>query len=333
MKKVLVSRVRLAVFFCLVMSLGIPLASCSKKEVPALRISTGGMQGNYLNAGRTIAMIVNEDSGDDSLRLKAEMSSGSVANINAISSGASEFGFAQADHQYQALNGLGAWSDKGAQEDLRAVFNVYSESVALVAGADSGIRSIRDLQGKVVDIGSPDSGTRRNAIDALRAAGLDSTTDIQAREESLDDRLAMFMRGEIDAFFYTVAHPNMEIKFASFSVRGARLIPLKSIEIIDSKGSFYTRSLISAETYLNMNNNADIETLGISATLLASANTPEDVVYAITKATFENLDSLGQFGANFSALAEGKALDGLVLPIHPGALKYYREVGLVTPER
>jgi len=290
------------------------------------------MQGSYLNAGRTIARVVNEGSGVDSLRLIAEMSSGSVANINAISAGASELGFAQADHQYQALNGLGAWSDKGPQEDLRTIFNVYSESVALVAGVDSGIVSIRDLQGKAVDIGSPQSGTRRNAIDALRAAGLDWTTDIQAREESLDDRLAMFMHGEIDAFFYTAAHPNTEIKFASFSVRGARLIPLENIESIVSRDSFYTRALISAGIYPNINNTADIETLGIGATLLASANTPEDVVYAITKATFESLDSLDQFGANFTALVEGKALEGLIYPIHPGALKYYREVGLEIPE-
>lgn len=327
------NRARLLVSLCLVMSLGIPLASCSKQEAPTLTISTGGMQGNYLSAGRTIARVVNEDGGNDSLRLKAEMSSGSVANINAISAGASEFGFAQADHQYQALNGLGAWIDKGPQEDLRAVFNVYSESITLVAGADSSIRSIRDLRGKVVDIGSPESGTRGNAIDALRAAGLDWQTDIEAREESLDDRLVKFMSGDLDAFFYTVAHPNPDIKFAAFSVRGARLIPLENIEKIVSRESFYTRELISPGDYPNIRNTGDIETLGVSATLLASASVPDDVVYAITKATFENLDTLDQFDANFNALVNGKAIDGLMVPIHPGALKYYREVGLEIPER
>jgi TRAP transporter TAXI family solute receptor len=328
-----ICRARLLLSFCLVMSVTILLSSCSKQEAPALVIGTGGMQGSYFNSGLTIANVVNENRGGESLRLKAELSSGSVANINSISAGESAFGFAQADHQYDATNGLGHWSTKGPQEDLRAVFNIYVESVTLVAGADSGIGSIRDLRGKVVDIGSPESGTRRNAVDALRAAGLDWRTDIQAREESLDDRLAMFMRGELDAFFYTVAHPNRDIKFATFSMRGARLVPLDNVEEIVATESFYVRELISGETYPNSDGPAEIETLGVNATLLASANVSEDVVYLITKATFENLDSLDQFGANFSALVNGKALDSLMVPIHPGALRYYHEIGLEIPER
>ncbi|MDH3977921.1 MAG: TAXI family TRAP transporter solute-binding subunit [Gammaproteobacteria bacterium] len=315
-----------------ILFIAIFLTSCSNEETPALSISTGGMQGSYLAAGQTLARIANENRSDELLILNAKSSLGSVANINAISSGESEFGIAQADHQYLAVNGLGDWSDTGPQQDLRAVFNIYVEAVTLVAGADTDIRMVSDLRGKIVDIGSPESGTRRNAIDALNAAGLNWQTDIQAREESLDERLSMFTRGELDAFFYTAAHPNRDIKFATFSVRGARIIPLENIDSIIAEYSFFTRDMIPASIYLKADNKADIETLGINATLLTSANVPDDVVYAITKAVLENLDSLNEFDTKFNALLNGKATDSLVVPIHPGALKYYREIGLDVPQ-
>jgi TRAP transporter TAXI family solute receptor len=327
------NKARQAIAFCLVTSMAILLASCSKQEAPSLSIGTGGMQGSYMGAGQTLARIANKNRADDSPRLDAELSAGSVANINAISTGEIAFGIAQADHQYQAANGLGDWSNEGPQEDLRAVFNIYVESVTLVVGADTTIQSVSDLRGKIVDIGTPESGTRQNAIDALRAAGLDWNTDIQAHEESLDDRLTMFMRGQLDAFFYTAAHPNRDIKFATFSVRGARIIPLENIDMIVADDSSFSRELISVEIYPNADNKVDIETLGVNATLITSATVPEDVVYAVTKAVFENLDSLNEFDANFNVLLSGNAIDDLAVPIHPGALKYYREIGLEIPKR
>jgi TRAP transporter TAXI family solute receptor len=140
----------------------------------------------------------------------------------------------------------------------------------------------------------------------------------------------MFMRGEIDAFFYTVAHPNMEIKFATFSVRGARIIPLTDIDsLIDSSPS-YSRVLIPSGTYPMANTNVDIETIGVYATLLTSAQVSEDVVYAITKAVFENVESSTDLRSEFGALLSDQYSNGLTAPMHPGAAKYYREVGIST---
>jgi len=326
-----VSNVKQGLLFCQVVSLALLVASCSKEEPPSFSIGTGGVAGSYRDVGLTLARIVNENRASDDFKLETEISSGSVSNINAIAAGDTHFGIAQADHQHQAVKGLGEWTDKGPQEDLRAVFSMYAETVTLVAGGDSDIRSINDLKGKLVDIGSSDSGTRRNAIDALRAAGIDWKNDIQAHEESLDDRLAKFMRGELDAFFFTVGHPNKEIKFATFSVRGARIIPLENIDSLISENPYFSRTLIPSKLYPMAHNDVDIETIGVNATLLTSAKVSEDVVYAVTKAIFENLESLPDFNAGFNALLNDKFLEGLTAPIHPGALKYYREIGLHIP--
>jgi uncharacterized protein len=316
---------------CQVVSLAFLIASCSKDKIPSYGIGTGSVSGNYQNVGSEIVRIVNENRTINGFQLEYEISSGSKSNIRAIATGETQFGIAQADAQYQAVKGLGEWSDEGPQDDLRAVFSLYAESVTLVAGGDTDIRSINDLRGKLVDLGSSGSGTRRNAIDALGAAGIDWKSDIQAREESLDDRLAKFMRGELDAFFYTAGHPNREIKFATFSVRGARIIPLTNIDRLVSANSYYSRTLIPSGLYPMADNEVDIETVGVNATLLTSANTSDDVVYAVTKAVFENLELLADSNADISALLDDKFLEGLTAPVHPGALRYYQEIGMHNP--
>jgi len=139
------------------------------------------------------------------------------------------------------------------------------------------------------------------------------------------------MRGELDAFFFTVSHPNKEIKFASFSVRGARIIPLTNIDSVMAANPYYSRISIPATLYPMLKSQVDIETIEVNATLLTSANVSEDVVYAFTKTVFENLDALTKYNPELNGLRNNKFLEGLTAPIHPGALKYYQEVGLLIP--
>jgi TRAP transporter TAXI family solute receptor len=317
--------------FCQCFVLAFLAVSCAKEEVPSFLIGTGGLAGNYHSVGSALRRILANNPATSELQFDEKTSSGSVFNINAIARGEIQFGIAQADHQYQAVNGLDEWSDKGPQTELRAVFALYADSVTLVAGADTDIRSMGDLKGKPVDIGAPGSGTRSNAIDGLRAAGIDWQKDIEVSQANLDDRLTMFMRSEIDAFFYTVGHPSKEIKFATFSVRGARIIPLNDIDNLVDSSPFYSRVLIPSGTYPMANNDVDIETIGVYATLLTSAQVSEDVVYAITKAVFENVESSEDFRSEFGALLSDQFSKGLTAPMHPGAAKYYREVGISVP--
>jgi TRAP transporter TAXI family solute receptor len=323
--------VKRGIAYCQCVVLALLAVSCAKEEQPSFLIGTGGLAGNYHSVGVALRRILANEPATSELRFDERTSSGSASNINAIAKGEIQFGIAQADHQYQAVNGLGEWSESGSQTELRAIFSMYADAVTLVAGADTDIRSIEDLAGKRVDIGAPGSGTQSNAIDGIRAAGIDLRADIEVSQANVDDRLATFMGGEIDAFFYTVGHPNTEIKFATFSVRGARIISLNNIDSMTSTNPFYSRVSIPSGTYPMARHDGDVETIGVYATLLTSAHVSEDVVYAVTKAVFENVESSTDFRSEFQALLTGQYSKGLTAPLHPGAVRYYREAGIDVP--
>ena len=195
-----------------------PFGVWAKTKV--LTIATGEYMGSYLPTGGAIAEIVNNKQEEYGFRFTAKPTLGSVFNINAIMAGDMEFGIAQSDRQYQAFNGLAEWKDKGPQKDLRTMFSLYTESVTLVASIDSGIKTIQDLKGKGVNIGKIGSGGRQNAIDALNAAEIDWRTDIKVIEKGKKyDVQSMLMRGDLDAFFYTVAHPSTVITFATVGAK------------------------------------------------------------------------------------------------------------------
>lgn len=306
------------------------IASCSQEQV--LTIGTGGTAGNYDKTGLAIARIVDKEQAAQGLRLQVKSSSGSVANIDAIMAGEIQFGIAQADRQYQAVNGLAEWKGKGPQKGLRSMFSLYTESVTLVAGRDSGISTVGDLKGKRVDIGPSGSGIRQNAIDTLQGTGIDPGKDITVSEEGWDNRVSMLMHGQLDALFHTVGHPSQDILFITSSMRQVRFIPLDNIETLLAKYPYYSKSSIAVKTwYPAADNNKDVQTIGVKATLLTSEKVPDEVVYAITKAVFSNLDALGQNTPILQNLGKEEMVQGLTAPIHPGALRYYNEIGLQVP--
>ena len=320
---------------CQILFLLFVVPSCSQEKSEPLTVGTGAPGGSYYLTGLAISSIVNNKQEAHGFGLRQLSSSGSVSNINAIVAGDIQFGIAQSDRQYQAFNGLAEWKEKGPQKDLRAVFSLYTESVTLVAARNSDITAIHDLRGKRVDIGLPGSGTRQNAIDVLDAAGIEWENDMVVYEEKLDDRIRMLTHSSVDAFFHTVGHPSQDIKSATFSVRGIRFIPPVNIEKILSKNPYYSKSFIPAKLYPFAGNKKNVETIGVKATLLTSAKVPDDIVYAVTKAVFDDLESLGYYDhvlKHFvSTVGKENMLDGLTAPIHPGALRFYQEIGWQVP--
>jgi len=291
-------------------------------------IGTGGITGVYYPTGGAIAKIVNEKRDLYGIRCTVEATGGSVFNVNAIMSGDLQFGIVQSDRQYQAINGLAEWKDKGKQEDLRSVFSIHPESVTLVAAVDAGIKDIKDLKGKRVIIGNPGSGQRQNAIDALEAVGLDYKTDLQAEGVKASEAAGLLQDGRVDAFFYTVGHPSGAIKEATSGVRKVRFASITGIDYLLKKYPYYAKSFIPVDEYPGAVNDKNVETFGVKATLVTSAKVPDDVVYAITKEVFDNFEEFKTLHPAYKDLTKESMLEGLSAPIHPGALKYYREVGL-----
>ncbi len=333
MKKVLILGVVLMFGFALVVGCG-PSGEQATTEAPAkakttfITIGTGGITGVYYPTGGAIAKIVNKKKDVYGIRCTVESTGGSVFNVNAIMAGDLQFGVVQSDRQFQAINALAEWKDKGKQEDLRAVFSIHPESITLVAAVDAGINDIMDLKGKRVNIGNPGSGQRQNAIDALEAVGIDYKTDMNAEGIKASESASLLQDGRIDAFFYTVGHPSGSIKEATAGARKVRFASITGIESLLAKYPYYAKAYIPVKMYPGAENTENVDTFGVKATFVTSAKVPDDVVYAVTKEVFDNFDDFKKLHPAYAVLTKEGMLEGLSAPLHPGALKYYKEAGL-----
>lgn len=293
-------------------------------------IGTGGITGIYYPTGGAIAKIVNKKRKEYGIRCTVESTGGSVFNVNAIMEGDLEFGVVQGDRQYQAVKGTKEWAKKGPQKDLRAVFSIHPESVTLVASLDSGIKKVGDLKGKRVNIGNPGSGQRGNSIDTLTALGIDYKKDLKAEGVKASEAPGLLQDGRLDAFFYTVGHPNGAIKEATAGRLKVRFIPVvgPGIDELVKKYPYYGKSLVPVNLYPGAENDKDVESFGVKATFVTSAKVPDDIVYAVTKEIFENFEDFKGLHPAYQRLTKKGMLEKLTAPIHPGAMKYYKEVGL-----
>lgn len=301
-----------------------------KSETKFVTIGTGGVTGVYYPTGGAISRMVNAKP-EYGVRATVESTGGSVFNINAVLSGDLDFGIAQSDRQYQAYNGLAEWADMGAQKDLRAVFSIHPESITLVAAVDSGINSVADLAGKRVNIGNPGSGNLQNSLDVLAAFGL-TEADINAEQVKAVEAPGLLQDGRLDAFFYTVGHPNGNITEATSGRVKVKIVPIEGPQVKNllDEYSYYAASRIPASLYPAAANDTDfVNSVGVKATLITSANVPDDVVYAITKEVFDNFDAFKALHPAYQVLTPEDMLTGLSAPIHPGALRYYKEAGMV----
>ena len=321
------------IIFCAIFALLLPFfaflsvtPTFAKTEFVA--IGTGGITGVYYPTGGAIANMVNEKRETYGIRCTVESTRGSVYNVNAVLNGDLDFGVVQSDRQYQAVNGLAEWGDKGPQKDLRAVFSIHPEAVSLLASVDAGIRTFQDLKGKRVNIGNPGSGQRQNSIDALAANGLNWETDIKAENVKAAEAPGLLQDGRIDAFFYTVGHPSGAIKEAVAGTTKVRFVDIPVSRDFLKSYPYYAATVIPIHLYTGALNEKDVGTFGVKATLVTSSRVSADVVYAITKEVFDNFKQFKGLHPAFEGLTKENMLEGLSAPLHSGALKYYREAGL-----
>jgi len=325
---------------CLISIVGAMLALLYTVPTPVeaagrvfIAIGTGGPTGVYFVAGNSICRMVHKEAALErkqgkkhGLRCAAPSTGGSTYNITNIMAGELDFGIAQSDWQFHAYNGTSKFKEKQF-EKLRAVFSVHPEPFHILVGKDSGIRSWADLKGKRVNIGNPGSGQRGTMEVLMSAHGtvigdFKSATEFTSTEQSkalCDDK--------IDAYGYTVGVPNAGVSVATDGC-GASVINLKSTveqKLVDDY-PFYAFANIPRGTYKT--SASDVTTFGVMATLVTSADQPEDVVYDLVRSVFENIKDFRELHPAFAHLDPEKMItDGLSAPLHPGAEKYYREKG------
>ncbi len=301
-------------------------ASVASAQNQFITIGTGGVTGVYYPTGGAICRLVNRGRKEHGIRCSAESTGGSIYNINTIRAGELDFGVAQSDWQYHAYNGTSKFEEAGAFSDLRAVFSVHPEPVTILARGDAGIANVTDLKGKRVNIGNPGSGTR-GTWEVMESALGWSRDDLKLAAEMKSSETGQALcDNKIDAYFWLVGHPSA-LTQETLASCNATLVNATgpAIDKLVADNSYYRVATIPAGMY---NNKADVTTFGVGATFVSSAKVPENVVYVVVKAVFENFDQFKKLHPAFANLKPEEMIkDSLSAPLHPGAAKYYKEKG------
>lgn len=324
----------------IVATIGFLVQGVAAQELTFFRIGTGNTAGTYYPIGGLIANAISSPPGArpcgdggpcgvPGLVATALASSGSVGNINAIEAGQIEAGFTQSDVAYWAQTGTGLWEGQPAVEKLRLIANLYPESIHLVARADAGIESVADLRGKRVSLDEPDSGTLVDARIILEGYGL-SESDVRAEFLRPDQAAARMREGQMDAFFFVGGYPAGAIAELA-SQHDIKLIPIdgEAADKLRETYSFFASNSFPAGTYSGQDKT--VATLSVGAQLVTSADQPEELIYAITKALYSD-SARRLFAAGHvkgGSITLENATKGAGIPLHPGAEKFYREAGMI----
>lgn len=290
------------------------------------RIGTGGTAGTYYPVG---GMIANAVSQPGKIIATAQASNGSLANVNAVAGGGMEAGFSQSDVATWAYTGTGAFEGKPKVTDLRLIATLYPEDIHLVVKKGSGIKSVADLKGKRVALDEPGSGTLVDARMVLAAYGL-KESDIKPdyiKPNQAGDKLK---DGSLDAFFFVGGAPAGAIAELASSGAGIELVPLggPQAQALLKSSPWFSAHHIDAGTYKDV---PAVDTLAVSAQLVTSAKVSADTVYEITKALYSDKaqKALQAGHAKGKFITKENAVKGAGIPFHPGAAKFYKEVGLL----
>ncbi len=318
----------------------VAVAPAAAQDMRFFRIGTGGTAGTYYPIGGLLANAISNAPGSrpceeggscgvPGLIATAVSSNGSVANVNAIAGGALESGFSQSDVASWAHSGTGIWEGRPAVTALRAIANLYPESIHLVASRASGIASVADLRGKRVSLDEPGSGTLVDARLILESHGL-SEADVQANFLKPDQAADRMRDGAMDAFFFVGGFPAGAIAELA-SQHDIMLVPITGEgagAVIDAF-PFFANDVVPAGTYRGVD--VDTPTLSVGAQWITSEAQPEELIYEITKALWNaNTRRLLDAGhAKGREITAETALDGVGIPLHPGAERFYREAGLL----
>ena len=309
-----------------VLALTLPSGS-ALAQAKFITIGTGGVTGVYYAAGGAICRLMNKDRAKHGFRCSVESTGGSVFNINTIRAGELDFGVAQSDWQYHAVNGTKVFEKDGKFADLRAVFSVHPEPFTVLARKEANVTKFEDLKGKRFNVGNPGSGTRASMEELLSSMGWTLANFSLASELKADEHGAALCDNKIDGFYYGVGHPSANIQ-DPITTCGAKLVPLTgpAIDKLVKGAPYYAKVNIPGGLYAGNPN--PVPTYGVLATFVASAKVPEATVYELVKAVFDNFDEFKKLHPAFANLdPKNMVKDGNSAPLHPGAMKYYKEKG------
>jgi len=313
----------LVLVLVIIMVMGILSMGVAAREF--LAIGTGGTGGTYYPLGGALAQLLSNEIPD--LAVSALTSNASLSNCNFISTGEIEMGLSQANTTYWAYSATSVCEGKQPLTDLRGIASMYPETIHIIATKASGITCIEDLKGKKVGVGAPNSGTAADAEIILNAHGL-TFDDIKVDYLSFNEVAQRLIDGQIDAGFKTAGMPTSSVINVA-TKRDIVLVPIsaeKIKELIEAI-PYYGATAIPGGLYKGVDE--DVAAIATPALWICDAELPPTLVYKMTKALWENREILEKVHSQGKNVTLETALDGIGVPLHPGAELYYKEVGLI----
>ncbi len=319
-----------------------PSSDITPPEPSFFKIATGSTGGTYFPIGEALAAIISHPAGSErceqeylcgppGMQAVTQFSNGSVRNIRAVNAGEVASGLAQADLVGAAYMGQGIFAQEGAHDDLRAIANLYQESVHLIVTSQSDITSVSDLNGKSLSIDREGSGTYANARIILEAFNV-SLNALELVELDPLEATDLISSGDLDAFFFVGGAP-VAIVTELIANGAARLIPIDGLGMEAARNNLigFEQTMLPASTYGTPN---DVPTLGVGALWIVNKNVSEDRIYQITRALWqaENRSLLLENHIMGEQITLARAKSGLPVPLHSGAARYYDERTLMDEE-
>lgn len=284
-----------------------------------LSLLTGGTGGTYYPLGGEIAKFISDETG---INTDSPSSNASADNMVALQNEDAELAFVQTDVMSNGIEGINAF-DGNAIDNVLALGSLYPETIQIVTTADSGIESVEDLEGKTVSVGAPGSGTYINAEQILEVHGL-TMDDIDAQNLDFDESTGGIQDGNIDAAFITAGTPTGSVEGLG-ATEDVSIVPIsqEKIDELVEAYPYYAPDTIEAGTY---GLEEEVQTVAVYAMIAVIDSLSEDVVYDITKAIYDNAESITHAKGEF--ISKENALNGINTEyLHPGAEKYFKEIG------
>ncbi len=286
-------------------------------------VLTGGTSGVYYPLGVAMSQLFGKAMPD--AKVSVQSTKASAENLNLIHAGRGELAFTLGDALSDAYKGDAEAGFKSPLKDLRAVAGIYPNYVQIVASADSGIKTLADLKGKRLSVGAPKSGTELNARAILKAAGLSYSDLGKVEYLPFGESVELMKNRQLDATLQSAGLGVASLRDLAASVKVV-MVPIPADVVAKVGDPAYQAEVIPAHTYEGQD--ADVPTAAITNFLVTNAKVPEQTVYEMTKAIYTNLPALVAAHSAAKKIKLENAMKGAPVPMHPGALKYYHEVGL-----
>jgi TRAP transporter TAXI family solute receptor len=287
-------------------------------------VLTGGTSGVYYPMGVALSQIYGKAL--PNAKVSVQATKASAENLNLLQSGKGEVAFTLGDALSDAWKGDAEAGFPAPLKKLRGIAGIYPNYIQIVASADSGIRSLADLKGKRVSVGAPKSGTELNARAVLKAAGLTYADLGKVEYLPFGESVELMKNRQLDVTLQSAGLGVSALRDLAASMKIV-VVEIPAAVVAKIGDPAYQPAVVPAGTYEGQSK--DVPAIAIQNFLVTHEGVPADTVYQITKAMWENLDALAAAHAAGKSIKRENALKGMAVPLHPGAERYYREIGLV----